>query len=111
MKDKKGIVITNAFQKVLKESNGKQNKICVEKGSEFYNRSMKSGLEKKSIEMYSRNKKGGLLLLKDLLEPSKIKFINTWLQFQKIFYIDKLYDIVVNIIINIITQLKWNLLI
>ena len=77
LKDKKGIVITNAFQKVLKESNGKQNKICVEKGSEFYNRSMKSGLEKKSIEMYSRNKKGGLLLLKDLLEPSKIKFINT----------------------------------
>ena len=76
LKDK-GIVITNAFQKVLKESNGKPNKICVEKGSEFYNRSMKSGLEKRSIEMYSRNKKGGLLLLKDLLEPSKIKFINT----------------------------------
>ena len=48
LKVKKGIAITNAFQKVLKESNRKPNKICVEKGSEFYNR---SGLEKKSVEM------------------------------------------------------------
>ena len=27
LKDKKGITITNAFQKILKESNKKQNKI------------------------------------------------------------------------------------
>ena len=42
LKDKKGITITNAFQKKLKESNGKANKIWVDKGSGFYNRSMKS---------------------------------------------------------------------
>ena len=35
MKDKKGI------QKISKESNRKPNKIWVDKGSEFYNRSMK----------------------------------------------------------------------
>ena len=46
LKDKKGITITNAFQKFLKESNRKPNKIWVDKGSEFYNRSMKSWLEK-----------------------------------------------------------------
>ena len=46
LKDKKGIKITNAFQTVLKESNRKSNKIWVDKGSEFYNRSMKSWLEK-----------------------------------------------------------------
>ena len=46
LKDKKGITITNAFQKILKESNRKPNKIWVDKGSEFYNRSMKSWLEK-----------------------------------------------------------------
>ena len=37
LKDKKGITITNAFQKILKESNCKPNKIWVDKGSEFYN--------------------------------------------------------------------------
>ena len=41
LKVKKGITITNAFQKVLDESNRKANKICVDKGSEFYNRLMK----------------------------------------------------------------------
>ena len=47
LKDKKSITITNAFQKVIKESNPKLNKTWVDKGSEFYNRSMKSWLEKK----------------------------------------------------------------
>ena len=47
LKDKEGITITNAFQKVLDESKRKPNKIWVDKGSQFYNRSMKSWLEKK----------------------------------------------------------------
>ena len=33
--DIKGITITNAFQKILKESNRKLNKIWVDKGSKF----------------------------------------------------------------------------
>ena len=37
LKDKKGISIVNAFQKNLKESNRKPNKIWVDKGSEFCN--------------------------------------------------------------------------
>ena len=41
LKHRKGITIINAFQKVLDKSNGKPNKIWVDKGSEFYNRSMK----------------------------------------------------------------------
>ena len=61
LKDKNDIAITNAFQKVLKESNRcvivlsnrhsktrKPNKIWVDKSSEFYNRLMKSWLEKKT---------------------------------------------------------------
>ena len=40
-KDKKGITITNAFQKILKESNRKPNKIWVVKRSKFYNSSFK----------------------------------------------------------------------
>ena len=41
LKDKKEIIITNAFQNILDESNRKLNKIWLGKGSEFYNRSMK----------------------------------------------------------------------
>ena len=62
------MTITNAFQKILDESNRKPNKIWVDKGSEFYNRSMKSWLEKNDIEMYSTHNEGNSLLLKDLLE-------------------------------------------
>ena len=35
LKDKKGITITNALQKVLDESNRKPNKIWVDNGSKF----------------------------------------------------------------------------
>ena len=57
LKDKKGITITNAFQKFLKESNRKPNKIWVDKGSTFCNRSMKLCLEKNYTEMYSTHNK------------------------------------------------------
>ena len=43
LKDKKGITITNAFQKILNESKHEPNKICFNKGSKFYNRSMNHG--------------------------------------------------------------------
>ena len=35
LKDKKGVSIVNAFQKILDESNRKPDKIRVDKGSEF----------------------------------------------------------------------------
>ena len=35
LKDKKGITITNAFQKIFDESNRKPKKILVDKGSKF----------------------------------------------------------------------------
>ena len=52
LKDKKGITITNTFQKILDESGRKPSKIWLDKGSKFYNRSMKYWLEDNSIEMY-----------------------------------------------------------
>ena len=60
LKDKKYITITNAYQKISDESNlreakcegRKPNKTWVGKDSVFYNRSMKSWLEKDDIEMY-----------------------------------------------------------
>ena len=58
LKDKKGVSIVNAFQSNLNKSNRKPNKIWVDNGSEFYNRSMKSWLEKNDIEMYSTYNEG-----------------------------------------------------
>ena len=43
LKDKKGVSIVDAFQKILDDSNRKPNKIWVDKGSEFYNNSFKNG--------------------------------------------------------------------
>ena len=51
LKNKKGITINNAFQKVLNESNHKSNQIWVDKGSEFYNRLIKSFLQNSYIQM------------------------------------------------------------
>ena len=59
LNDKKGITITNAFQKILDKSKRKPNKIWVDQGSEIYNRSMTSWLEKNFyMEMYSTHNEG-----------------------------------------------------
>ena len=47
LKDTKGFTIVNAFQKILNDSKRKPNKIRLDKGSAFFNRSMKSWLEEK----------------------------------------------------------------
>ena len=67
VKDKKGISIVDAFQKILKESNQKSSKIWVDKGSEFYSNSFGQWLNDNDIGMYSIHNEGKLLQ-KDLLE-------------------------------------------
>ena len=62
LKDKKGISIVNAFQKILKESDRRPNKIWVHKGSEFYNNSFKKWLKDNVSNTCWRK-----ILLKDLL--------------------------------------------
>ena len=49
LKDKKGISIANAFNKIIKQSNRKPNKIWVDQGSEFYNRVFKTWLSDNDI--------------------------------------------------------------
>ena len=71
LKHKKGITITNAFQKNLKESNRKPNKIWVDKDSEFYNTSMKLWLEKNNIEMYSTQNEGKFVVAKRFIRALK----------------------------------------
>ena len=46
LKDERDITITDAFQKILNECVSKPNKIWVDKESEFYNKLLKSRLQK-----------------------------------------------------------------
>ena len=43
LKDKKGVSIVDAFQKILDKSGRKPNNILVDKGSRFYKNSFKNG--------------------------------------------------------------------
>ena len=90
----KGITITNAFQKILKESNRKQNKIWIDTGSESYNRSMKSWLEKNCIEIYSAHNEGKSVIAERLIRTLKTKIYKYINSVSKNVYIDKLDDIV-----------------
>ena len=73
LKDKKGITITNAFQKILKESNRKPNKIWVDKGSEFYNNSFKKWLKYNDTEMYSIHNEGKSVVTERFIRTLKTK--------------------------------------
>ena len=73
LKDKNSITITNAFQKILDESNRQRNEILVDKGSEFCNISMKSWLEKNGIQMYSIHIEGKSVVAKRLIRTLKNK--------------------------------------
>ena len=57
-KTKKDNTITNAFQKVFDQSGCTPNKIWLDKGSDFYNRSIKSWFQDSDIEIYSRHNEG-----------------------------------------------------
>ena len=52
LKTKKGVNIVNAFHRILGNSKRKPKKVWVHEGYEFYNRSMRSWLEKSDIEIY-----------------------------------------------------------
>ena len=94
LKDKKVITITNAFQKILKESNRKPNKIWVDKGSKCDNRSVKSWLEKNDIEMYSTYNEGKPVIDERFIRTLKNKIYKYMTSISKNVYIDKLDDIV-----------------
>ena len=94
LKDKKGLNIVNAFQSILKKSDRKPNKIWVEKCGEFYNRSMKSWLEKNDIEMYSAHNEGKSVVAERFIRTIKNKIYKYMTSISKNVYIDKLDDIV-----------------
>ena len=94
LKDKKGISIVNAFQKILKESDRKPNKIWVDKGSEFYNSSFKKWLRDNNTEMYSTNNEGKSVVAERFIRTLKTKIHKYMTSISKNAYIDKLDDMV-----------------
>ena len=94
LKDKKGLSIVNGFQKILKESNRKPNKIWVDEGSKFYNNSFKKWLQDNDILMYSTNNKGKSVVAERFIRTIKNKIYKYMTSISKSVYIDKLDDIV-----------------
>ena len=99
LKDKKGISIANAFQKILDKLECKPNKIWVDKGSEFYNNSFKKWLKDSDIEMYSIQNEGKSVVAERFIRTLKNKIYKYMTSVSKNLYIDKLDDIV-HILIN-----------
>ena len=90
LKDKKGVSIVNAFQKILKELNRrKSNKIWVDKGSEFYNNSFKKWLNDNDIEMYSTHKEGKSVIAERFIRTLKTKIYKYMTAISKNVYLDK----------------------
>ena len=94
LKDKKGITITNAFQKYLDKSNCKLNKIWVDQGGKLYKRSMKYLLEDNNIEMYSIRNKGKSVVAERFIRTSKNKIYKYMTSISKNVNIGKLEDMV-----------------
>ena len=73
LKDKKGVSIVNAFQKILNDSARKPNKIWVDKGSEFYNDSFRKWLKDNDIKMYSIHNEGKSVAAERFIRTIKTK--------------------------------------
>ena len=90
----KSVSIVTAFQKILKQSNKKPNKIWVDKGSEFYNASFKKWLQDNDIAMYSTHNEGKSVVAGRFIRTLKSKINKHITSISKNMYIDKLDDIV-----------------
>ena len=73
LKDKKGVSISDAFQKILDDSNRKPNKIWIVKGSKFYNNPFKKWLKDNDIEMYSIHNEGNSVVAERFIRTLKTK--------------------------------------
>ena len=85
---------SNAFQKILDKSNRKPDKLCADKGIEFYNRSVKSWLEKNTIEMYLTHNEVKFVVTERLIRTLISKIYKYITSTSKSVYINKLVDIV-----------------
>ena len=95
LKDKKGISVTNGFNKIIKQSGRKPNKIWVDQGSEFYNYVFKRWLSRNNIIMYSTYNEGKSVAAERFISTLKNKLYKHMknIKYKNVYY-DVLDDIV-----------------
>ena len=93
IKDKKGTSIVNAFKKIISEKM-KPNKICVDQGSEFYNKSFKDFLKINNNEIYSTYNEGKSVAAERFIRSLKNKIVKHMTVISKKVYFVVLDDIV-----------------
>ena len=91
LKDKKGVSIVNAFQKIIWEGR-KPNKIWVDQGSEFYNNSFKDFLKINDTEMYSTYNEGKSIAAERFIRTLKNKIFKHMTAISRNVYFDVLDD-------------------
>ena len=104
LKDKKGISIVNAFNKIIKQSNRrakgtsaqnvKPNKTWIDQGEEFYNHNFKKWLSDNDIIMYSNYNEGKSVVAERFIRTLKNKLYKHMTATGKNVYYDVLDDIV-----------------
>ena len=94
LKDKKGISIVNAFNKIIKQSNRKPNKIWVDEGGEFYNNVFEKWLSDNDINMYSTYNEGKSVVAERFIRTLKNKLYKHMTASAKNVYYDVLDDVV-----------------
>ena len=94
LKDKKGISIVNAFDKFIKQSNRKPNKIWVDQGNEFYNRDFTKWLSDNNIIMYSTYNEGKSVVAERFIRTLKNKLYKHMTATGKNVYYEVLDDVV-----------------
>ena len=94
LKDKKGISIVNAFNKIIKQSGKKTNKIWVDQGGEFYNNVFKKWLSDNDIIMYSTYNERKSVAAERFIRTLKNKLYKHMTATGKSIYYDVLDDVV-----------------
>ena len=94
LKDKKGISIVNAFNKIIKQSNRKPNKIWVDQGGEFYNNVFEKWLSDNDINMYSTYNESKSVVAERFIRTLKNKLYKNMTATGKNVYYDVLDDVV-----------------
>ena len=73
LKDKKVISIVNVFDKIIKQSNRKPNKIRIDQGGDFYNNVFEKWLSDNDINMYSTYNEGKSVVAERFIRTLKNK--------------------------------------
>ena len=86
IKDKKGISIVNEFKKIISDGR-KPNKLWVDQGSEYYNKSFKDFLKIDKVEMYSTHNEVKSVVAERFISTIKNKIFKHMEAISKNFYL------------------------